>query len=173
MSTPILEQIAAEVARRVARVSLVNGFNIDLSGVQRPTRASGIIFDDKKVAILQGDPESNADYSHEGNPPATAWTQPFDLYLIVRPSDTDPTASDTLANLMAADVQRAITCNDSFAADTNWYYFTPPAGSPLAVNASFGGTNEFARADGSYAGVVLRLSVIYRVDETNPYNVRA
>lgn len=170
MSIPVLERIAVKVAERIARITpeyYESELDSDLP-VQRPNRVDGIKFRHNSIAILQGDPESNADYAHEGNPPAIAWTQPFQIYCLVIPSDTVTTPIDSLANLLVADVQRSLCANSVGVRSVDWHNWDG-----LAVNSNIGPTAEFLRNDGSYAGRVFTLNVIYRVDETNPYNARA
>lgn len=171
MSLPVLERIAAKVAERLQRISPELNYNCELDSdypVQRPSRASGISVRHNSIAVLQGDPEPNPDYSHEGNPPAIAWTQPFQIYCLVSPSDTLETAVDQFTNLLVTDAQRALCADDEGHAMVDWHNWDG-----LAVNSSLGASQEYTKADGALAGRVFTLEVIYRVDETDPRNARA
>lgn len=161
MAEPVLEQIAQKVFDRVLQVRKANGYNVDVT-VQRPSRGSGIEFDNYRVAILQHDPEESSDYSLPGNPPAIAWKQPFAIYLIIRPSDKDTTPYDKILNTFQADVEKALKDAD------DWYRWDG-----LAVNSSMAPSVPFVQESGAHEGRIMTLNVYYRVDETDPYNVRA
>lgn len=163
MADSVLEQIAKKVVARISTVSKANGYSIDLKGVERPTRVKGIGFDHLKVAVIQHEPEGVPDLNLPGNPPATAWKQPFAIYLIIRPSEHDTTPDDEITNGFEADVQTAI-CQP----EVDWHNWDG-----LAVDSNFGQSQPFITEDGSHSGRLMMLNVTYRIDENNPRNVRA
>jgi len=161
MATAIAEQIAATVKTRLALISTGAGYETTTSGVVRPVRLNNARPLDYQIFVTQGDITRVPELDCPGNPPATARVIPFSIAGILRPSDTDTTAIDTIKNQFWADVVRSL-CNA--VAWWNW--------GGLAVNSDIGDVEDYATDDGSSAGFKVALNVTYRTDETNPYNVR-
>jgi len=158
---PIVENIAIELADRIATVTLANGYNSIVTDVERPARYGGWSPANGKVVLLQLDPELNDEYSSQGYPRAVAIDQPFALLCYVKTPDDDTTPIDTLINIFAADVIKAVT-----QPLASWHGFDGNA-----INARWEAPQRF-EPDGTYDGVTLVLIVTYRTSENNPYEVR-
>lgn len=162
MATAVSEQIAVVVATRLGLISTGNGYETTASSVERPTVKGGFSPNDYQIVMTQGDITPDSELSHPGNPPATAWVMPIIIAGILRPSESDTTASDTLKNEFAADVIKSV------GNATPWHTF-----GGLAINAAFGVVEDYQAPDGSGSGFKITLLVTFRTDETNLYNVRA
>lgn len=158
---PVSELIARELLRRLER--LEDGYSVysDVVQVIRPTRLGGFTPKHLQIVLTQSSPEIDEELSHPGNPPATAYRVTFNIRCHVMPSEDDIAAVDDIVNTLAADVTRVV-CDE-----TNWHTF---AGN--AVDAEWL-AHENIDGDGSIDGVNVPLAVVFRTDETNPYNVRA
>ena len=162
MSLTIIEQIAQVLVTRLEAMLVENSFNTLASGIVRPARFADITPINKQVVIAQGQDDVVEELSHPGNPPAIARRQIFNVRCYLLPSERSTEAIDAQINVFAADVNKAI-CTPS----GTWQTF-----GGLAVDAMVGGY-DFFQADGGIEGVTVPVSVTYRTDEGNPYNVRA
>ena len=162
MATAVSEQIAVVVKTRLALITTANGYENTVSSVDRPTVKGVPSPEDYQIVLTQGDIIRNAEHSKPGSPPATAWDMPFVIPAILRPSEEDTTASDTLKNQFWGDVIKAITNA------TPWHTF-----GGLAFNAMYGDVRNYQADDGSSAGFQLDLLVQFRTDENNPFTARA
>lgn len=152
----VLEQIAKAVA---ARIELCP----EVVKVSRPRAGSGLSPGHKAVTMVQAQAEQNAAMSHEGNPPVIAWQQPFQLYCTVDAPEGSDVDDDETINNFVAEVQKAIS-----QPAESWHNW-----GGLAVNSMFGPMQPYIAEKGAYAGLLLTLFVIYRVDETDPFVSRA
>ena len=164
MATPISEQIAVVVATRLGLITTTNSYEVTTTGVIRPTREGGFQPKDYQLILTQGSKPINEEMSRPGNPPVTAYDMEFRISGIVRPSENDTTAIDTLKNTFEADVQKALA--------------TPVVGDwrqmeNLAVNSNFNGVEVIESDDGSEGSFVFSLIVTYRTPDNDPYTVSA
>ena len=104
----------------------------------------------------------NAEISCPGNPPAQGWTLQAAVSGIAKPSDKDTTPIDTHKNRLGADIIGAIT-NASL-----WHNWDG-----LAINTILGEIEDYGGDDGASQGVVVRMNIHFRTDETNLYTSRA
>jgi hypothetical protein len=81
---------------------------------------------------------------------------------IVKPSDAETIAVDTFRNRMGADIVKAAT--DA----TLWHQW-----GGLALNTVHGPIEDYMDETGGFAGVMVRFTITFRVDENDPYQVRA
>jgi hypothetical protein len=81
---------------------------------------------------------------------------------IVKPSDSSTVAIDTFRNRMGADIVKAATNA------TNWHQWDG-----LAINTVHGPIEEYTEETGGLAGVMVKFTITFRVDEDDPYQVRA
>jgi hypothetical protein len=167
MSYPLLsvpEMIAEEIRLRLLELTIANGYLFNISEVARPTRR-GENWQRKHlgVGIVQGDSERLTDLDHAGNPPAIAYATEFQLMCVCRDSNATNNAKMVNVNQMAAEVISSLTENQS-----NWHTF-----GGLSFNAEIGSPSPFDAGEGEVDGVMLPITVHYRVSENNPYEVRA
>jgi len=160
---PVVEQIAQAIVARIGGVTKAAGYSLDIGSVRRPTQRWQLEhFDHLDAIIVQDDRSRLAESDLQGNPPAIAWVQPFDIMLIVRQGDTDSTPIDQLINQFEADVAKCITTPNA-----TWHSW-----GGLAINSELSDPASFTNDDGSIEGVAMRLNVHYRHSEFDPYTVR-
>ena len=159
---PVSERIAASVFLRLQKISAGYASSSPSILVWRPTQQGGFIPNDYQLIVTQGDMTHNQALSHMGNPPAKAWVLPFIISGLSQPSEHDPTAIDTLKNVFAADVTRCLCDAD------DWHTWDQ-----MAIDSTIGNVQNIPSADGGISGFKLTLTILFRTDETNPYNVRA
>jgi hypothetical protein len=152
MSEPVVEQIMANVRTRMAAAFTA----------YRSTRVATWQPKDLVVHVHQGSLTPNAELSCPGNPPATAYDLEAIVAGIVKPSDAETIAVDTFRNRMGADIVRAAT--DA----TLWHQW-----GGLALNTVHGPIEDYMDETGGFAGVMVKFTITFRVDENDPYQVRA
>jgi hypothetical protein len=153
MTEPVVEQIMANVRTRMAAA---------FDDVYRSTRIGTWQPKDLVLHVHQGTLTPNAELSCPGNPPAQAFDLEAIVAGIVKPSDSSVVAVDTFKNRLGADIIKAAT-------DANlWHQW-----GGLAVNTTIGTVEEYVEETGGLQGVMVRLTITFRVDEDDPYQVRA
>jgi hypothetical protein len=152
MTEPVVEQIIANVRTRMA--AAFTAF--------RSTRVATWQPKDLVVHVHQGSLAPNAELSCPGNPPATAYDLEAIVAGIVKPSDAETIAVDTFRNRMGADIVRAATDAEL------WHQW-----GGLALNTVHGPIEDYMDETGGFAGVMVRFTITFRVDEDDPYQVRA
>jgi hypothetical protein len=152
MTEPVVEQIMANVRTRMA--AAFTAF--------RSTRIATWQPKDLVVHVYQGSLVPNPELSCPGNPPATAYDLEAIVAGIVKPSDTSTVAIDTFRNRMGADIVKAAT--DAAL----WHQW-----GGLAINTTIGTVEEYVEETGGLSGVMVRFKITFRVDEDDPYAVRA
>jgi hypothetical protein len=162
MATPISEQIAVVVKSRLEAITTGNGYETTQSGVIRPKRIETTQPKDYQITIAQGDKTPNEALSHPGNPPAICWDFPFTISGILRQSETDTTAQDTLKNTFEADVIKSLT------SVSNWHTM-----GGLAINSTISNVEDYFDAEAEAGAFRVVLTVMYRVSENDPYTARA
>lgn len=161
MAVAINEQIVEKIKARLLLISEASGYETTVEGdVIRPPRIWDGHLQDYQIIVLQGQLTRNEALSYAGNPPATAWNMPLTVFGECRPSDSSTIPIDTLLNEFAADAIRAI-CTPVHS----WHNWDG-----LAINTEIESVENFNAEDG--AGFKLVFNVIYRVSETNPYELR-
>ena len=153
MPEPVVERIMQAVRSRVAATysSTYRSANIATWQPKNDT-----------MHVYQGDITENREIDCPGNPPAKGWTIEAIVAAILKPSQTDTTPIDTYKNRAWAAIVQAATDAPLWH---NW--------DGLALNTDIGTIEDFTADDGSGSGVMVRLSIHFRTDENNPYNVRA
>ena len=127
----------------------------------RSTRVATWQPKDLVVHVHQGSLIPNVELSCPGNPPATAYDLEAIVAGIVKPSDAETTPIDTFRNRMGADIVKAATDAD------NWHQW-----GGLAINTVHGPIEDYMDETGGCAGVMVRFTITFRVDENDPYQVR-
>lgn len=153
MTEPVVEQIMANVRTRMAAA---------FDDVYRSTRIGTWQPKDLVLHVHQGTLTPNPELSCPGNPPAQAYDLEAIVAGIVKPSDSETTAVDTFKNRLGADIIAAAT--DA----TNWHQW-----GNLAINTTIGTVEEYVEETGGLQGVMVRFVITFRVDENDPYTVRA
>lgn len=161
MPLPVIEQIAARIKTVLGNVLTANGYSVTLGTVHRPPRLPFRVesLDDLEAVITQGDRERSEDNDLQGNPPAIAWMQPFEIAAIRKPTEATTTAIETNLNTLGADIEKALM-SDAELEQMIVERHLQPAGQEVA-------------GDGAYGVVTVNLEVIYRTSETDPYVNRA
>lgn len=117
---------------------------------------------DNVLHVHQGDIVENPGMDCPGNPPAKGWTVEAVVAAILKPSEADTIPIDTYKNRAWANIVQSVTDADLWH---NW--------GGLAIDSNVGTIEDFTGDDGSGSGVMVRISIHFRTDENNPYNVRA
>jgi len=157
MATPIVEQIAAAVKTQLETVTVANGYQQSVAGVERPTRLGGFTPEDLLIILEQGGAEVDEENSAPGNPRRVAWRQTFVVTLIAQPPDDSAVPVETTLNTFRADVEKAIM------ADPSWGGLALSTMSDLAEPIP----PEFT--DGAYEALAVQFVVTYRTPEDDPY----
>ena len=152
MTEPVVEQIMSNVKTRMAAAFTA----------YRSTRVATWQPKDLVVHVHQGALTPNAELSCPGNPPATAYDLEAIVAGIVKPSDAETIAVDTFRNRMGADIVKAATDAEL------WHQW-----GGLALNTVHGPIEDYMDETGGFAGVMVRFTITFRVDENDPYQVRA
>ena len=161
MSVTVVEQIAQVIESRLRNL-LVDGENTVVTEVVRPSSIGQYTPQDMQIVMTQGETVINEELGCPGNPPATCFETTFNIRCHSVPDETLETAKDSYLNEFAADVRKVI-CSPQ----NSWHNF-----GSLAIDARFEST-ETITSEASPNGINIPLTVLYRTDENNPYNVRA
>lgn len=160
--TAVVESIAAELLRRLNTLVDNTIYNTKVKEVIRPRRLEDRTIRDRQIVMTDGQHDRVPDLDHEGNPPAEAWRITFNLYLHVQNDERKCESIDKVIHTFAADVKKAVC-----SVDTRWHTF-----GEKAIDASWQ-SMEAIQSDGTFDGVNLPIAITYRVDEDDPYQVRA
>ena len=163
MPTSVAEQIAVEVKNRLDTISVANGFEHDPFSVIRPSKLTPAPATHLTIIQRQEDETENDELPCPGNPPAKTWNLPFVIAEVIDPSEQDDMPLDTFRNQFKADVMKALGDNES----PTWQQWNG-----LALNSFVTTVTPYEDDDGSTAGYQLTLTVVYRTDEMNPFNLR-
>lgn len=160
---PLVERIALAIAAKLATINRsvldpttsLPVYNNDVSQVVRPRRSGGgYTPQDRGICLLQGD--ADVVDTLTGNPPILVVEQTFSLDLVVSVSEADEDPVDTVVNLFATDINRAMM------ADTQWTV----EGTALANLTRLAGVSYPAPASG-LEGITLIYVVQFQVTETD------
>lgn len=157
MPLSVVELITQELKTRLDMMIDNNTYMIGVVEVIRPTRLGNYTPKDRQIVLTQGDPARIEELDYQGSPPAIAMTQEYNIrcHLIVDEQET--TDIDSLLNLFASDVIRAVTQSSA-----TWHTFDDNA-----IDAQFLAP-QYVSADGGPDGVNVPLLVTYRVSEYDP-----
>lgn len=153
MAEPVIEQIMAAVKTRM---------DIAFAEAHRSTQIATWQPKDLVVHVHQGPVTPNPAMCCPGNPPAQAYDLEAIVAGIVKPSDAETTPVDTFKNRMGADIIVAAT-NAAI-----WHQW-----GGLALNTMIGPIEEYTEETGAASGVMVKFTITFRVDEDDPYTVRA
>ena len=128
----------------------------------RSTRVATWQPKDCVLHIQQGTMTPNTALSCPGNPPSQAFDLEAVVAGIVKPSDAETTPIDTFRNRVSADIIKAATDADL------WHQW-----GGLAINTMIGNVEPYMDETGGVSGVVVKFMITFRVDENDPYQVRA
>lgn len=160
MPLTVVDEISQVLFDRLS--SLVAGSQqTQVVEVVRPSRLGNYTPRDLQIVITQADAERVFELDCPGNPPAICFNQVFNVRCHLMPSEEDRTNIDQLVNQFVADVIKVI------CADHDWYLFDN-----FAFDAQIGTAENIETGEGM-DGVVVPVSVLYRVSENDPYAVRA
>jgi hypothetical protein len=160
--TTVVESIAEELLLRLR--TLVNNtiYNTKVTEVIRPRRLEDRTIRDRQIVMTDGPHDRIPELDHEGNPPAEAWRITFNLYLHVQNDERKCESIDKVIHTFAADVKKAVC-----SVDSRWHTF-----GEKAIDATWQ-SMESIQSDGTFDGVNLPIAITYRIDEDDPYQVRA
>jgi len=161
MATAIPELIAVVLQTRLQQITVANGYETNVSEVVRPTRSDKAQPKDNQIFLTTAEDSRAEEYDCQGNPPAFAYRQLYEINAVIRSSDKSTTPSSKSQSTLRSDILKAIVQGSA------WWQM-----GGNAIQTEFGTIDMYNAADGSDAGVKVSISVIYRCDSTNPYNVR-
>jgi len=175
MATSIVEQIAQKIMARlgamdfegigIGSVAVTFGVGSGIyvsptAGAVRPQRISTFQPKDFRVVVTQDNLIRNDAMSCPGNPPSQAWDVTFIIACIIRQSETDVTAVDSIKNNFWGEVHKALVAGD-------W-----PTWDGLAYNSYIREVENYQADDGRDSGSKLKLDVHFRTSELDPFTVR-
>ena len=156
MSTPIVEQIAANIETATNQITVAAGFNENLTCI-RPNRLGyegSATPADGKVVLRLADRRRDDENSIPGNPPAVCWWQMYALVAFVIAADDATTAIDIRNQQVAADLEKKL--------------LTDPTRGGLAIDTVCRGAYTFD--DGpAFSGITVMVECQYRTRENDPY----
>lgn len=158
---PVITKISDEMFARLQ--SLISGASgpYDIRDVVRPTKLATYTPAHGLIVLTRGDVVRVPELDCPGNPPAIAWRQTFLIRVHIAPSERDATPVEVYEDVMEAEIHNAIRT------DATWHTFDDNA-----IDAEFEAV-QTVTGDGGYEGISVPVVVTYRVDEGDPYTVRA
>lgn len=158
---PVVSRITDELFDRLNRLTAGYSDYTYVYEVIRSYRIGQYTPRHLQIILTRGDRERAAELDCFGNPPAIAYRQRFDIRCHVLPSEEDTTPVDQYCDIFEADVVKVV-CDA-----TRWHTF-----GGVALSADWEQPEPIV-SEGGIGGVNVPLVVTYRIDEGNPYNVRA
>lgn len=151
MSTPVIENIAANILTTINTVKVANGDNQDLTAI-RPRRNDfkDIVPRDLTVLIKQ----ANEEEAEQEAISTKEWLQPFVIMAIVVDSDDATASIDTRINQVRADIQKKLMVD--------------PTRGGYAFDTIVFPSAEFDDGEG-FTGIAVRIAVKYRTQINDPY----
>lgn len=149
MATPIVEDIAADIATKIALITTGAGFQHTLTVLRPKTityKAAGPT--DKQVVVRQGQRTKLNEASL-----AIAWEQIFELTCWVTESEDAATSIETKINQIVADIEKKLTEDVQRASN--------------ADNTRLLGAEPIE--DDAGTGTIVTIAVDYKVLATDPY----
>ena len=158
---PVVTRIGDELFNRLNRLTAGYSDYTYVYEVVRATRIAQYTPRHLQIILTKGDRERRPENDCFGNPQGLAYAQRFDIRCHVLPSELDDTPIDQYCEVFEADIVKTV-CDA-----TRWHTF-----GELAINAEWI-EPEAIVSEGGIGGVNVPIAVVYRIDEGNPYNVRA
>jgi hypothetical protein len=162
MANSVPELIAIELISRLESITTANGYDMT-ARVYRVNRdaANGWSPKNYDIVVVEGDEARNTEIDCPGNPPAVGYDFPISIQAYIRQSDRSTVPEQRLAKNFVANIRKAV------ATPSAWHTF-----GGNAINSDIGTASFFRSDDGSHSGMTMELMVMYRVSETNPFQVR-
>ncbi len=158
---PIVDQIADVLIERIDIAEIVN------TKVLRPDReARRIDTVDSTIVVQQTQLLVNDQATHDGNPIALGLDVIFNVRCHIKNRATCEHDFQAECNRVAAAVYQAIVKPSIDPA--MWYQFDG-----LAINARIGSVMQMTNEQGIHAGVMLPVTITFRISEDDPYEARA
>lgn len=161
MTLPVIERIAAEIQKRLNPVVPDRNKLIGQATTVRPGR---VIPDAASVIVQQQSSRPLPQLDYPGNPPAVALECLFNIQCFIENKTTELEFAQQ-CNRVVADVVRLIT--NPAVDPVMWHNF-----GGLAINASMGQSRDLLTEFGVNGGVIVPLTVQYRVSENDHTQVR-
>lgn len=151
MSTPVLENIAANILTAINEITVGNGYNQTLTAY-RPRRVdfSDVTPGDLKVIVKQDDPELSDGTLIN----VQCWDQPFTIWALVIDSDAATDSIDTRRNQVRSDIEKKLMVD--------------PTRGGYAYETLIMPSVEFDDG-GGFTGIAVNIIVKYRTRITDPY----
>ena len=163
MADLVSERIADTIVSRLQNITTANGYSLDVESVTRPNaKANDWRPRHQCIVVQQGNTDRNPTLDCPGNPPAICYETTYNLYGFILPSDHATTPVDEEVNTLESAMKRAVVDNS-----VHWVYMDG-----LSILAEFGSSQPYRSDEGDNQGLVLPLTVTYRVSELDPTEVR-
>ena len=165
-TNPVVELITRDIVTKIDAITEDNGFNQDLNAV-RPMRLgndAGVSLVNGVVIVHQDDPDVSELDADKGAAGLKAWIQPYALECFVIQDDLTPgdtgTPIDTLINRVKADIEKKLMEDHTRGGN--------------AIETRLDGSMKFVdEGNATITGIVVFVSVQYRVKLTDPYSEQA
>jgi hypothetical protein len=158
----VISDIETVIQLRLQAILEENGYAEDVAQVILPKRHNDWQPRHRTLLVSSSDPVRSEDSDRPGNPPAIAYSLPVEVSGFVIPSKDDNRSSNELVTNLMSDAIKAI------ASVQDWHQF-----GGNSINADLGPINFVDPDDESPAGGKFQVDIIYRISETDPYQVRA
>jgi hypothetical protein len=155
----ILEQITLDIVATLQSVTVLNGYQNDLSVRRAMQREPVGGYPDRTAVVIQGQPTNDADATET----VTGWIQPYTIDCYVVEAENSGVSRDTRINSIRADVEKALTLAKASQQRSGL------SGKPLAIDTKLDDPELFLDGEGNYAGVGVQVNVQYWTALNDPY----
>ena len=163
MAELVSERIASTIIARLQNIQTSMGYTFDIVSVDRPNaKANEWRPRNQSILVRQSGTDRNEGLDCPGNPPAICYETTYDIYGFILPSDKATSPVATEVNELESAIKKSIVSNS-----VHWVFFDG-----LSILAEFGTSQPYISPEGDNQGLVLPLSVTYRVSELDPTEVR-
>jgi hypothetical protein len=151
---PVDERIAQVAQQRLESIDIITGV------IRESRKVNNWTPEDRQILLIKDPPQRATEFDTIGNPPGIAYTMNLHVRCHVLQSQVADEPVEELLSIIVADAVRAITN----AAD--WHKFDGHC-----LDATIGNF-ERSSFDGAFDVATLIVTVVYRIKETDPYQIQ-
>lgn len=164
MTATIESNIIDVHVSRIGELTVTNGYDYDVSGVIVPGQLGREWTPENRLVLVDvGSIVRLPEHDRPGNPPAIAYSLVVECKMILRSSQV---SADEISAVEIMYAGRAI--HKCIATPSHWWQFDDNA-----FHADLGEPVPFVASSGQYGGVMVPVTVWYRVSENDPFQTRS